>query len=81
MKQFKLGTDGVRGTDKHLFSSGLSHMLSASIREQKYWLRTIQLSRAFIVEREKKYVCWYAKYYVAMGKTTRLNIEYIVVLK
>lgn len=53
IKQFKLGTDGVRGTDKHLFSSGLSHILSASIREQKYWLRTIQLSRAFIIEREK----------------------------
>ena len=51
--QFRLGPDGVRGTDKQLFSRGLTATLSTSIREQKYWLRTVRLSRAFILEAEQ----------------------------
>ena len=31
-----------------------SATLSTTIREQKYWLRTIRLSRAFILEAEQK---------------------------
>ena len=52
-KQFKLGTDGVRGNDRHLLQRGLSSVLSATIREQKYWVRTLRLSRAYVLEAEQ----------------------------
>ena len=49
-KQFDLGPDGVRSAEKGLFQKGKSEMLKASIREQKYWLRTIKISRAYVTE-------------------------------
>ena len=52
-KQFRLGTDGVRGNDRHLLHRGLTAVLSATIREQKYWVRTLRLSRAYILETEQ----------------------------
>ena len=51
--QFKLGTDGVRGNDRHLLQQGLASVLSATIREQKYWARTLQLSRAYVLAAEQ----------------------------
>ena len=52
-KQFRLGTDGVRGNDRHLLQRGLTAVLSATIREQKYWVRTLRLSRAYVLETEQ----------------------------
>ena len=46
--QYSLGTDGLRAADKHLLSTSLTSMLHASTKEQKYWLRTLRISRAFI---------------------------------
>lgn len=52
-KQFNLGPNGVRGNDRQLFNNGMAHILTVSVREQKYWVRTIQLSRAYVKEAEQ----------------------------
>jgi len=31
----------------------MAHILTVSVREQKYWVRTIQLSRAYVKEAEQ----------------------------
>lgn len=52
-KQFKLGIQGVRAEHKILLHGDVNAILNSSIREQKYWVRTIRLSRAYITEAEK----------------------------
>ena len=43
----------MHGNDKHLLQRGLTSVLSATIREQKYWVRTLRLSHAYILETEQ----------------------------
>ena len=51
--QFLLGTKGVRTVGKDLFLKGQTNVLNASILEQKYWVRTLKISRAYVEEAEK----------------------------
>ena len=52
-RQFDLGEKGLRATDKHYLRQSLNTILTSSVREQKYWLRSVQVSRAYMVEAEK----------------------------
>lgn len=52
-RQFDLGEKGLRATDKHYLQQSLNTILTSSVREQKYWLRSVQVSRAYMVEAEK----------------------------
>lgn len=45
--QFQLGTDGVRGNDKELLHRSKTTVLTYSIRNQKYWIKTLKSSRTF----------------------------------
>ena len=51
--QFQLGPKGVRTVDKDLFLRGQTNVLNASVREQKYWVRTLKISRVYVAEAEK----------------------------
>ena len=48
-----MGEKGLRATDKHYLRQSLDTVLTSSVREQKYWLRSVQVSRAYMVEAEK----------------------------
>ena len=50
--QYQLGTNGLRVADCHLLSSSMTSILHASTKEQKYWDRTIKISRAYVQKRE-----------------------------
>lgn len=52
-KQFNLGPKGVRAVDRDLFLQGQNALLQSSVREQKYWVRTIKISRTYFAEAEK----------------------------
>ena len=51
-QQFKLGSDGVRANDRDLLSRSKSTVLAYSVKNQKYWIRTLKTSRAFVTEFE-----------------------------
>ena len=51
-QQFKLGSDGVRANDRDLLSRSKSTVLAYSVKNQKYWIRTLKSSRAFVTEFE-----------------------------
>ena len=51
-KQFKLGSEGIRAEHKDLLRGDVNSILQSSIREQKYWVRTLKLSRAYVTESE-----------------------------
>jgi len=52
-KQYQLGTAGVRAAERELFTQDMTSVLQSSVRDQKYWVRTIRLSRAYMAESEK----------------------------
>lgn len=52
-RQFQLGTKGLRAVDKHYVQQNMTTVLTSSIREQKFWIRSVQVSRAYIAEAEK----------------------------
>ena len=50
--QYQIGTNGLRVADKHLLTTSMTSILHASTKEQKYWVRTIKISRAYVQKRE-----------------------------
>ena len=52
-EEYQKGSDGLRSIDRHLLANPVSEILASSIREQKYWIRTIKISRAYMKEREQ----------------------------
>ena len=51
-QQFKLGSDGVHANDRDLLSRSKSTVLAYSVKNQKYRIRTLKTSRAFVTEFE-----------------------------